>query len=80
MAPAPNFENVIDADEWRTIKRVLPRDLYMEWMDFEAVVGEEIGSSVSLGASVAIWSILTHLVREHKEELRQLAREWRRGE
>jgi hypothetical protein len=70
------IESIVATDEWRSFKRVLPRDLHEELKRFEAIVGAEIGQSVSLGAAVAIWSIIVHFLRENEAELVQCAKEW----
>ena len=74
------LENIVGADEWRTLHRVLPRDLKNEICHFEDVVGKQIGKSVSLGAAVDCWTILVHFLREHEPELEELARTWKAGE
>ena len=73
------IETNVDKDEWRTLHRVLPRDVKNEICHYEDFVGSRIGRSVSLGAAVDIWSILVQLIREHEPELAELARTWKEG-
>jgi hypothetical protein len=76
MSDAPIF----GADEWRTLYRPLPKDVYDAVKMAEDLIGVEIGNaspdSRSMGFSVQIWSILTHFLTQHSEELKQMAREW----
>ena len=79
MSDAPIF----GADEWRTLYRPLPKDVYEAIKIAEDAVGVEIGNMSSdgrsMGQSVAIWSILTHFLSENSEALKQTAREWKEG-
>lgn len=70
----------IESDEWRTWRRVLPRDVYEELKRFEHLVAEHSGLPPrfeGIGASVSVWSILCHCLRENEAELMILAQEWR---
>jgi hypothetical protein len=75
----PELENIVASDEWRTLHRVLPKDLKDEVCHYEDFVGKIIGRSVSLGAGIEIWSILLQLIREHEPQLEELARNWKEG-
>jgi hypothetical protein len=77
----PDTENIVAEDGWRTIKRVLPRDVYLELIRFESVVAQEIGcGETSIGGSVQVWSVITHVLREHEAELIQSAKDWKEPE
>ena len=68
---------VTDDKAWATLKRVLPRDLYNIVKDSEQLVGEEIGNiGEGVGGSIQIWIVITRLLYEHREELRQLAKDF----
>lgn len=70
-------EVIVAADEWRTIKRVLPRDIYEAIKGFEQAIGREIGGVESIGSSVQIWTVLCQFLREHEPALIEMAREWK---
>jgi hypothetical protein len=71
-------EDSILADEWRTFKRVLPKDLHELLKSFEADVSSEIRSSgEGIGGSVEVLTIITRYLDEHRAELKQLASEWK---
>jgi hypothetical protein len=73
-------EPIFGADEWRTLYRPLPKDVYDAVKQCEDAVGVEIGNlhpdSRSMGQSVAVWSIITFFLIQNIEELKQTAREW----
>ena len=73
----PELDNIVARDEWRTLHRVLPKDLKDEVCRFEDVIGREIGRSISLGAAVDIWSILVNFLRDHESELIEEAKIWK---
>jgi hypothetical protein len=74
-------ENLVASDDWATLKRVLPHDIYDEMKRFESLVAKEIqASEVGLGASILIWSIIVHFLREHEAALVQCAKEWKAEE
>jgi hypothetical protein len=76
MADEPT-DVIVAEDEWRTFKRVLPRDVHELLKSFEADVAHEIGTGlVGIGGSVQIWSIITRFLDEHREALKQMAKEW----
>ena len=74
-------EPIFGADEWRTLYRPLPKDVYEAIKIAEDLVGVEIGNMSSdgrsMGQSVAIWSIITHFLNDNSEALKQTAREWK---
>ena len=70
-------EVIVAEDEWRTFKRVLPRDVHELLKSFEADVADEIRTSAQgIGGSVQVWSVITRFLDEHREALRQMAKEW----
>lgn len=70
-------EVIVAADEWRTFRRVLPRDVHELLKSFEADVARELGTSgEGLGGSVAIWTVISRFLDIHREELQELAREF----
>jgi AAA+ ATPase superfamily predicted ATPase len=74
-------EDSIFADKWKTLYRPLPKAVYDVVKEIEDLVGIEIGNlsseNRSMGQSVAVWSILTHFMNEHIEELKQTAKDWK---
>jgi hypothetical protein len=71
----------ITSDEWRTFKRVLPRDVHEEMKYFEELVATHSGIPPrfqGIGDSVSVWSILVHALRLHEADLIQLAEEWKK--
>ena len=77
MSEAPIF----GGDEWRTLYRPLPKDVYDAIKQSEDLIGVEIGNMSSegrsMGQSVAVWTILTQFLIEKSEELKAKAREWK---
>jgi hypothetical protein len=67
--------------EWATFKRVMPRDIYDSLVETEDMVGQQIGnrspSGRSLGKSIEVLNIIALFCREHSEELKKLASEWK---
>lgn len=71
---------IFGKDEWRTLFRPLPKDVYDAVKQSEDLVGVEIGNlsseNRSMGASVAIWTILTQFLIENVDALKAKAKEW----
>lgn len=79
MATDPTIEN----DDWRTFKRVLPKDVHEEMKYFEELVAEHSGIPSrfqSVGHCVSVWSIIVHQLRASEMDLIQLAKEWKSDE
>jgi hypothetical protein len=75
----PTDHPAIEEDSWRTFKRVLPRDIHQELKRFEELVATHSGLPPrfeGIGASVTVWTILCHALRNCEPEIVQLAREW----
>jgi hypothetical protein len=71
----------IEKDEWRTFKRVLPRDVHEELKRFEELVAQYSGlppKFEGIGASVSVWSIICEHIRNTQEDLVHLAMDWKR--
>jgi hypothetical protein len=76
----PTSSPIFGADEWRTLFRPLPKDIYDAIKQCEDLIGIEIGNvsseNRSMGQSVAVWTILTQFLIENIEELKIKAREF----
>ena len=74
-------EPIFGADEWRTLYRPLPKDVYDAVKQIEDMVGAEIGNTSSenrsMGQSVSVWIVITQFLFEKSEELKAKAREWK---
>jgi hypothetical protein len=70
-------EVTVASDEWRTLKRVLPKDVYDIFIEAERAIAEEqnIGTE-ALGSSVQVYTTLAHFLLENMEHLRAKAREF----
>lgn len=67
----------VTSDEWRTLHRALPRDLYEVIKSLEDDIADAAGvGRVSMGGSVAVWTIWTRFNADRLEELKSFAKEW----
>lgn len=73
-------EVIVATDRWKTLKRVLPEDVYLAIKGFEKSVGEQIGGTESIGSSVQIWTVLCQFLREHEPALIEMAKEFASGD
>lgn len=73
-------EVIVATDRWKTLKRVLPEDVYLAIKGFEKAVGEQIGGTESIGSSVQIWTVLCQFLREHEPALIEMAKEFASGD
>lgn len=79
----PSPARIDNDSEWRTWKRVLPRDVYEELKRFEELVAMHSGLPSrfqGIGPCVSVWSVICHQLRASEADLVQLAKEWRNAE
>jgi hypothetical protein len=71
---------IFGLDEWKTLHRPLPKDVYEAVKMAEDLVGVEIGNKSSegrsMGQSVTVWTIITQFLIENSEALKAKAKEW----
>lgn len=79
LTASPLPEDVtVATDTWRTIKRVLPRDIYELIKSIESDIADAAGvGHMALGASVTVWTVISRYLDEHRAELKMWAEDWK---